>query len=206
MKGTGKPIALPVRRQHLQPSYRQRLGPEAPRFPPGSCSPRAAPALRSRGEGWYCSSPPCSSCLWGIDWPISITPGHWWCVSCHKLYCGACRYKAGCLAVPEAQREHCAAPYGWVQCWPPAKVARAPALQVWLCPLPLFWSPRCGQIAPAWAAAKQRGTRAGSMRAARIRQAGTHVSIDIAFTFLVLSLFHPAVTAGSPAFPRRGQQ
>lgn len=39
--------------QHLQASYRQRLGPEAP----GSCSPWAAPALRSRGNGWYCSSP-----------------------------------------------------------------------------------------------------------------------------------------------------
>lgn len=133
--------------------------------------------------------PPCSSCPWGIDWPISITPGHWRCVSCHKLYCGACRYKPGCLAAPEAQREHWAAPYSWVQCWPPAKAARAPALQVWLCPLPLFWSPRCGQIAPTWAAAKQRDARAGSMRAARTGQAGTHVSIDVAFTFLVLSLF-----------------
>lgn len=70
--------------------------------------------------------------------------------------------------------------------------------RVWLCPLPLSWSPRCGQTAPERAAAKQRREGSEDSAGRRLCLHPEHLS------FLHPTAFHLPVAAWLPRFPQEG--
>ena len=146
---------------------------------------------------------PCPSDPWGIAWPTSIAPGRWRCASCGGCYGGACSMSLG----PGSARGLGGAPCRSVRRGMASAAAEVPALllsSLALSPSPLLES--CGgQTAPVWAAAKQRGARARSTKAAKTQWAGTRLRVSITFPFLVPSLFTLLSLPGSPAFPRRGR-